>query len=253
MMTMAPHGFGGHPAMNTHPAMAGHPAMVSHAAMATRVPAMATSQTLHPALGGGGAPAAMQSPSGAPHPGPRPYDYYEEEEEKEYTDIFPQPKGTLGGNAYLAPHLHPMGAPALVHSTGHTRGLTGVSAAHMGVHEESGVAPTGHGCLSLFPFCRRAPPPQAAVQAAPPVDLLQQQFDDARSQAVRRVSTRTPEHLRVGLHVYYKQAMEGDAPAGGRPGWIHQEDRKFYDAWAKQKGLGAQDAMRKYIDTVNLL
>lgn len=256
-----------------HPAAAAHPAVATHPAMATRVPAMATSQSLHPVLGGGGAlnTAAVQSPSvalhgatmSAPqnavleHPGPRPYDYYEEEEEQQWTDIFPRPKGTLGGNAFLAPHLHPLGTTQMATPTGHTRGLTGISAAHQaslggGVHEESGVAPTG-GCISLFPFCRRTAPPPPAVAAPPPGDVLQTQFDDAVCQAVRRVATRTPEHLRLGCYAFYKQATEGDAPQGGRPSWIHQEDRKFYDAWAKQAGLGKQDAMRKYIDTVNLL
>jgi len=241
-------------------------------ALATRMPALATNESLHPALGGGGAvnAAAVQSPSVAlhghlmsgagpgttPHPGVRPYDYFEEEQEKEYTDIFPQPKGVLGGNQYLAPHLVPMGTQLPVHSTGHTRGLTGNAAAHQNatheVHLDGGAAPTG-GCLSLFPFARRSPPPPPVVAAPALEDVLQQQFDDAVCQAVRRIATRTPEHLRTCCYAYYKQATLGDAPPGGRPAWIHQEDRKMYDAWAKQKGMCKMDAMRKYIDTVNLL
>merc|ERR1712196_110094 len=45
-------------------------------------------------------PAALYHPETAP-PEVRPYDYFEEEQEQAYTDIFPQPYGTMGG------HTHP--------------------------------------------------------------------------------------------------------------------------------------------------
>ena len=48
------------------------------------------------------------------------------------------------------------------------------------------------------------------------------------------------------LYGYYKQATTGDA-SGKRPGMLDVKGRAKFDAWAKNKGLSADDARAKYV------
>mgnify|MGYP001546343048 CR=1 FL=1 len=54
------------------------------------------------------------------------------------------------------------------------------------------------------------------------------------------------------LYAHYKQASEGDV-SGSRPGMMDMVGRAKYDAWAKLKGAGKDDAMKKYVDKVAAL
>ncbi|KZY36262.1 acyl-CoA-binding protein [Alcanivorax sp. HI0083] len=54
------------------------------------------------------------------------------------------------------------------------------------------------------------------------------------------------------LYAHFKQGSAGDV-AGKRPGMLDMVGRAKYDAWAKLKGLGADEAKQKYIDKVDAL
>jgi acyl-CoA-binding protein len=54
------------------------------------------------------------------------------------------------------------------------------------------------------------------------------------------------------LHLYslYKQATEGDINTENPPGMFDFVGKAKYDAWLKQKGITADDAMQQYIRLV---
>ena len=54
------------------------------------------------------------------------------------------------------------------------------------------------------------------------------------------------------LYALYKQATLGDV-SGPRPGAFDVRARAKHDAWAKAKGLSADDAMRRYVALVRRL
>ncbi len=54
------------------------------------------------------------------------------------------------------------------------------------------------------------------------------------------------------LYGLYKQSTEGDV-SGSRPGMLDLKGRAKFDAWAKQKGTSNEDAMKKYVATVDQL
>lgn len=54
------------------------------------------------------------------------------------------------------------------------------------------------------------------------------------------------------LYSYFKQATSGDV-SGKRPGMLDMKGRAKYDAWAKRKGLSADDARAGYVKTVERL
>lgn len=65
--------------------------------------------------------------------------------------------------------------------------------------------------------------------------------------------TKRPSHDELlELYSLYKQATDGDA-TGPRPGMLDLKGRAKYDAWAKRKGISAEDAMKKYIAVVDQL
>lgn len=54
------------------------------------------------------------------------------------------------------------------------------------------------------------------------------------------------------LYAHFKQATDGDV-SGKRPGMLDMVGRAKYDAWARLKGTGKEQAMRQYIDKVSAL
>ena len=52
------------------------------------------------------------------------------------------------------------------------------------------------------------------------------------------------------LYALYKQGTSGDV-TGSRPSAFKLKDRAKYDAWAKLKGTGKDDAQGKYIALVD--
>jgi acyl-CoA-binding protein len=54
------------------------------------------------------------------------------------------------------------------------------------------------------------------------------------------------------LYALYKQASEGDV-GGAKPGFFDFVGTAKYEAWARLRGTGQDDAMQDYVDLVNRL
>ncbi len=80
---------------------------------------------------------------------------------------------------------------------------------------------------------------------------LKTQFEAAAADAMNLSSRPSNDDL-LKLYALYKQGTEGDA-TGKRPGITNFKGRAKYDAWAKQKGTGNEEAMQQYIDLVERL
>jgi diazepam-binding inhibitor (GABA receptor modulating acyl-CoA-binding protein) len=77
---------------------------------------------------------------------------------------------------------------------------------------------------------------------------LQKQFE-AASQAVTKAKNDPGNDMKLKLYAHFKQATEGDV-SGTQPGFMDFVGRAKYDAWAKLKGTGKDDAMKAYIKLV---
>jgi acyl-CoA-binding protein len=80
---------------------------------------------------------------------------------------------------------------------------------------------------------------------------LAERFAEAKGR-VEKLSKRPSNDQLLELYAYYKQATEGDA-SGSRPGMFDLKARAKFDAWAKAKGTGRDDAMKKYVALVDRL
>lgn len=86
---------------------------------------------------------------------------------------------------------------------------------------------------------------------APPKDDLKSRFEAATA-AAKQTKKRPDNATLLKLYSYYKQATEGDV-SGARPGGFDFVGGAKYDAWAKLKGMNADDAMNQYIKQVDRL
>ncbi len=75
---------------------------------------------------------------------------------------------------------------------------------------------------------------------------LQAQFETA-TQEVQKLSKKPGNDVLLKLYAYYKQATVGDV-SGSRPGMTDFAGRAKYDAWARVKGTGRDQAMQAYIE-----
>jgi diazepam-binding inhibitor (GABA receptor modulator, acyl-CoA-binding protein) len=75
-----------------------------------------------------------------------------------------------------------------------------------------------------------------------------------QAQADVKTLTKRPSNdelaTRYGL---YKQATAGEATGGTKPGRFDLVGKAKYDAWSKLAGTSAEDAMARYIATVDRL
>jgi len=55
--------------------------------------------------------------------------------------------------------------------------------------------------------------------------------------------------LKLDMYALFKQATEGDV-SGKKPGMMDFVGRAKYSAWEEQKGTSSEQAMQKYIDTI---
>jgi acyl-CoA-binding protein len=78
---------------------------------------------------------------------------------------------------------------------------------------------------------------------------LKKQFEAAAANVLKAKKDPGNE-LKLKLYAHYKQATEGDV-AGDKPGFTDFVNRAKYEAWAKLKGMGADDAMKAYIKLVD--
>jgi len=89
------------------------------------------------------------------------------------------------------------------------------------------------------------------MAAAPKKDDLQSRFEAAAADA-KQTKKRPDNATLLKLYAYYKQATEGDA-GGERPGGFDFVGAAKHDAWAKLKGMSANEAMTSYIKQVERL
>ena len=69
---------------------------------------------------------------------------------------------------------------------------------------------------------------------------------------VQELPERPDNETLLRLYALYKQATEGDV-SGERPGFFDFVGTAKYEAWAKLKGTGREEAMQKYVDLVRKL
>ena len=80
---------------------------------------------------------------------------------------------------------------------------------------------------------------------------LQTSFEQA-AKDVQSLSERPDNETLLRLYALYKQGSEGDV-SGAKPGFFDFVGTAKYEAWAKLKGTGRDEAQRKYIDLVKKL
>ena len=80
---------------------------------------------------------------------------------------------------------------------------------------------------------------------------LKKKFE-AAAQSVKKLKEDPGNDAKLQLYALYKQGTEGDVQ-GKRPGFTDMIGRAKHDAWAKAKGLSAEEAMKKYVDLVKSL
>ena len=78
-----------------------------------------------------------------------------------------------------------------------------------------------------------------------------QAFEQAQKD-VKTLARRPGNDDLLFLYAHFKQATDGDV-SGKRPGMLDMVGRAKFDAWAKLKGTGKDQAMQKYTDKVQAL
>jgi diazepam-binding inhibitor (GABA receptor modulating acyl-CoA-binding protein) len=80
---------------------------------------------------------------------------------------------------------------------------------------------------------------------------LKARFEHAAEEA-QQLPRRPENDMLLKLYALYKQGTTGDV-SGARPGILDMTGRLKYDAWAKLKGTGGEQAMTEYIALVEQL
>ena len=80
---------------------------------------------------------------------------------------------------------------------------------------------------------------------------LEEQFSQAQER-VNKLSRRPADLQLLELYSLYKQATMGDA-TGKRPGAFDFKGRAKWDAWKAREGLSCEEAMRQYVEFVDIL
>jgi acyl-CoA-binding protein len=80
---------------------------------------------------------------------------------------------------------------------------------------------------------------------------LKAQFEQAQAD-VKTLTKRPGNEDMLALYSLFKQGSQGDV-SGSRPGMLDMVGRAKYDAWAKLKGTGKDEAMKKYVEKVAAL
>ena len=80
---------------------------------------------------------------------------------------------------------------------------------------------------------------------------LPAKFEDAQKRVKGLSKSPSTDDL-LELYALYKQGTSGDV-SGSRPGMLDMKGRAKFDAGAKKKGLGTDDAMTKYVALVDRL
>jgi acyl-CoA-binding protein len=80
---------------------------------------------------------------------------------------------------------------------------------------------------------------------------LNAQFEQA-AKDIKELSERPDNDTLLKLYALYKQGADGDV-SGPKPGFFDFVGTAKYEAWAKLKGTGQDEAMKKYVDLVKKL
>ncbi|GAB4437663.1 MAG: acyl-CoA-binding protein [Chloroflexi bacterium OHK40] len=80
---------------------------------------------------------------------------------------------------------------------------------------------------------------------------LKARFEQAAQEA-QQLPRRPETDVLLKLYALYKQSTAGDV-SGARPGILDMQGRMKYDAWAKVKGMSAEQAMGEYVALVEQL
>jgi acyl-CoA-binding protein len=80
---------------------------------------------------------------------------------------------------------------------------------------------------------------------------LDAKFEDA-AKRVQTLKSRPSNDVLLDLYALYKQGSAGDVE-GKRPGMLDVKGRAKYDAWAKRKGMGKDQAKTEYVALVDRL
>ena len=80
---------------------------------------------------------------------------------------------------------------------------------------------------------------------------LTEDFETAAARS-KELTSRPSNDVLLQMYSLFKQGSEGDV-TGSRPGMMDFKGRAKYDAWAKLKGKGQEEAKQEYIDLVNSL
>jgi len=80
---------------------------------------------------------------------------------------------------------------------------------------------------------------------------LKAKFEKA-AEDVKKLSERPDNDTLLKLSALYKQGSDGDV-SGAKPGFFDFVGTAKYEAWAKLKGMKADEAMQKYVDLVKKL
>ena len=80
---------------------------------------------------------------------------------------------------------------------------------------------------------------------------LKAQFEQA-AKDVHSLAERPDNDTLLRLYALYKQGAEGDVN-GPKPGFFDFVGTAKYEAWAKLKGTGQDEAKQKYVDLVKKL
>jgi diazepam-binding inhibitor (GABA receptor modulator, acyl-CoA-binding protein) len=84
------------------------------------------------------------------------------------------------------------------------------------------------------------------------VSDLTERFEQAQAD-VKTLTKRPGNDDLAALYGLYKQATAGEASGAKKPGRFDLVGKAKYDAWAKLAGTSAEDAMTRYIATVDRL
>ena len=80
---------------------------------------------------------------------------------------------------------------------------------------------------------------------------LSAQFEQA-AKDIKDLSERPDNDTLLKLYALYKQGADGDV-SGPKPGFFDFVGTAKYEAWAKLKGTGQDEAKQKYVDLVKKL
>ena len=87
--------------------------------------------------------------------------------------------------------------------------------------------------------------------AAPKKNDIRAKFEAAAA-AAKQTKKKADNATLLKLYSYYKQATDGDVK-GARPGGFDFVGGAKHDAWAKLKGMTADEAMQNYVKQVERL